>query len=332
MNTSDSLFVGVDVSAKTCAVAMRQMGKSGVVQHFANETVGHRALIKALAGHARVHVCVEATGMYSMDLVMALHGAGISVMVVNPKSSHNFAKALLLRSKTDNIDADTLAQYAERMPFVPWQLPAAEHFALRAFARRLTALTEEKAAAKNQLHALSSTAETPRALLRDAKRGIAQLEKRIDQLTTHALKLIKAHETLRTALTLITSICGIANTSAIALLGEVLVLPSNLTHKQWVAHAGLDPRETQSGTSVHKAPRLSKAGNRYIRRALYMPALCAAQRDPYVKAFYQHLIANGKKPLQALCAVQRKLLHAIHGMLRDQKPFDNTRFFAMVKT
>jgi transposase len=221
-----------------------------------------------------------------------------------------------------------LAQYAERLPFVPWQPPAAECFALRAFARRLTALTEEKARTKNQLHALCATVETPRALIQDAKRAIAQLEKRIDQLTAHALKLINAHDTLHSALTLITSVCGIAHTSAISLLGELLVLPPGLSNKQWVAHAGLDPRENQSGTSVHKTPRLSKMGNRYIRRALYMPALCAAQRDPYVKAFYQHLIVNGKKPLQALCAVQRKLLHAIHGMLRDQKPFDNTRFFA----
>lgn len=329
MNTSDTLFVGIDVSAQTNVVVLRLAGQSGAAQHFFNTPAGHQALIATLTGYASVRVCVEATGLYSLDLVMALHYAAIPVMVVNPKSAHNFAKVLQQRSKNDNTDADTLAQYAERLAFVPWHPPAPECFALRAFARRLVALTEEKARAKNQLHALGATAETPRVLIQDAKRGIAQLEKRLDQLTAHALKLIKAHDTLRDALTIITSVCGIANTSAIALLGELLVLPPGLSNKQWVAHAGLDPRENQSGTSVHKASRLSKMGNRYIRRALYMPSLSASQRDPYVKAFYQHLIANGKLPLQALCAVQRKLLHAIHGMLRDQKPFDNTRFFAL---
>jgi transposase len=120
----------------------------------------------------------------------------------------------------------------------------------------------------------------------------------------------------------------IAETSAIALMGELLLLPKGLTHKQWVKYAGLDPRAFDSGTSVHKAARLSKAGNRQIRQALYMPALCAKCHDPYVKAFFEHLIEKGKKPLQALCAVMRKLLHAIHGMLRDNRAFDNTRFYA----
>jgi len=40
----------------------------------------------------------------------------------------------------------------------------------------------------------------------------------------------------------------------------------------------------------------------------------------HVKAYFQHLLDNGKLPLQALCAVMRKLLHAIHGMLKHDKP------------
>lgn len=117
--------------------------------------------------------------------------------------------------------------------------------------------------------------------------------------------------------------------SAMALLGELLLLPEGLTHKQWVKSAGLDPRHVQSGKSIHKQPRLSKAGNRYIRHALYMSALRAKAHDPYVKAYFEHLIANGKKPLQAVCAVMRTLLHAIHGMLKHHQPFDNTRFYAL---
>jgi transposase len=96
-----------------------------------------------------------------------------------------------------------------------------------------------------------------------------------------------------------------------------------------VKFAGLDPRAFDSGKSVHKQARLSKAGNRHIRSALYMPALSAKQHDPHVKAYFQHLVDNGKKPLQAVCAVMRKLLHAIHGMLKDNTLFDNTRFYAI---
>lgn len=193
----------------------------------------------------------------------------------------------------------------------------------------LAVLICQKAAAKNHLHALSATQETPKAVLRDARLAITQLEKRIHRLTTDVLLLIREHPELTRILQLLTSIKGIAETSAIALMGELLLLPPDLSHRQWVKFAGLDPKAFDSGKSVHKKTRLSKAGNRHIRSALYMPALSAKQHDPHVKAYFQHLVDNGKKPLQAVCAVMRKLLHAIHGMLKQDKPFDNTRFYAI---
>ncbi len=139
--------------------------------------------------------------------------------------------------------------------------------------------------------------------------------------------MIAKHPILERTLTLLISIKGIAQTSAISLMGELLLLPPDLTHREWVKFAGLDPNAFDSGKSVHKKSRISKAGNRNIRAALYMPALSAKQHDPHVKAYFQHLVANGKKPLQAVCAIMRKLIHAIHGMLKNNEPFDNTRFY-----
>jgi transposase len=250
-------------------------------------------------------------------------------MVVNPKASHNFAKVLMKNSKTDAVDANTLAEYAARMDFVAWTRPSDEKLALRSFARRIDALTRQKAAAKNHLHALAATSETPKAVLKDAKLAISQLEKRIDRLSVEALALIACHPALTRVLELLVGIKGIAETSAIALMGELLLLPPGLSHREWVKFAGLDPMAFDSGKSVHKKTRISKAGNRHIRSALYMPALSAMQHDPHVKAYFGHLRANGKLPLQAICAVMRKLLHAIHGMLKQDKPFDNTRFYAI---
>jgi transposase len=153
--------------------------------------------------------------------------------------------------------------------------------------------------------------------------------KRIDRLTAETRVLVNNYPELTRVLELLVEIKGIAEASAIALMGELLLLPPNLTNREWVKFAGLDPGAFDSGKSVHKKARLSKAGNRYIRAALYMPALSASQHDPQVKAYYQHLLAKDKKPLQAICAVMRKLLHAIHGMLQKDEPFDNTRFYAI---
>lgn len=324
-----SRFAGIDVGANELVLVIRKNGTSFKPQKFANTPADHKRLVKKLVGMPGIIVCLEATGVYHFDLAVALSDAGVALMVVNPKSSHNFARALMKNSKTDAVDAETLAQYAERMDFVAWARPANEQIALRSFARRIDALTREKAASKNQLHALTASHETPKAVLRDARLSISQLEKRIARLSKEALVLIAKHPELERVYRLLTGVKGIADTSAIALMGELLLLPQGLTNREWVKFAGLDPRAHDSGKSVHKQARLSKAGNRHIRSALYMPAMSAKQHDPHVKAYFQHLVDNGKKPLQALCAVMRKLLHAIHGMLRDNMPFDNTRFYVI---
>ena len=329
LEAKPALFAGIDVGAEELILIIRKNGKPFDPQKFTNTPADRARLVKKLAKLPGIIVCLEATGVYHFDLSLALHDAGVLLMVVNPKASHNFAKVLMKNSKTDTVDANTLAEYAARMDFVAWTRPSDETIALRSFARRVNALTGQKAAAKNHLHALTATQETPKAVLKDAKLAITQLEKRIDQLMAEALILIGNSPELKRVLTLLTGIKGIAETSAIALMGELLLLPPDLSHREWVKFAGLDPRAFESGKSVHKKTRISKAGNRHIRSALYMPALSAKTHDPHISAYFQHLLDNGKKPLQAVCAVMRKLLHAIHGMLKHDKPFDNTRFYAI---
>jgi transposase len=329
LEAKPTLFAGIDVGAEELILIIRKNGKSFDPQQFTNTPADRARLVKKLAKLPGIIVCLEATGVYHFDLAIALHDAGALLMVINPKASHNFAKVLMKNSKTDAVDADTLAEYAERMDFVAWARPTDEAIAVRCFSRRINGLTNQKAAAKNHLHALTATQETPKAVLRDAKLAVTQLQKRIDRLTAEARALIGQYPELERVLGLLTGIKGIAQTSAIALMGELLLLPPNLTHREWVKFAGLDPKAFDSGKSVHKKARISKAGNRHIRAALYMPALSAKQHDPQVRAYFQHLVANGKKPLQAVCAVMRKLLHAIHGMLKHDKPFDNTRFYAI---
>jgi transposase len=329
VSAPEPLFAGIDVGAEEVALGIRKNGTPYKVQTFANAAVDRTRLVQKLAKLPGIIVCMEATGIYHLDLSIALHDAGVKLMVINPKASHNFAKVLMKNSKTDAVDANTLAEYAERMDFVAWTRPSNERLALRSFARRINSLTRQKAASKNHLHALGFAKDSPKAVLKDANLAIAQLEKRIDGLTGEALALIGKHPEFNRVFELLLGIKGIGETSAVALMGELLLLPPGMSDREWVKFAGLDPRTFESGKSVHKQARLSKAGNRHIRSALYMPALSAKQHDPHVKAYFQHLVDNGKKPLQAVCAIMRKLLHAIHGMLKHDKPFDNTRFYAI---
>jgi transposase len=324
--------IGIDVGAKELVVVVSVKGKARKAKTFKNTVLDHKAIIQFLSKlKGEVRVCLEATGIYNFDLVVALSRAeGIEVMVINPKTSHNFSKVLIKRSKTDVVDAEVLAIYGQRMAFEPWQCPGDEHLSLKAISRRITALIKLKAQTKNQIHALTASQETPAIIIDHTQELIAVLTTQIAALRQSALELIQQHDSLAAPFMLITGIKGIAAASAIQLLGELIILPKDMNARQWVAYAGLDPRIFESGSSVAKKPRISKAGNKFVRQALYMPALVATRYEPNIKGYYEHLINdNGLKKVQALCAVMRKLLHAIHGMLKTNKEFDGTRFYTL---
>ena len=323
---------GIDVSYKDVVIVVSVNGKARKAKIFENTASGHKAIITSLSKlKGEVRVCIEATGIYHFDLAVALSRAEpIEVMVINPRASHHFAKVLMKRSKTDAVDAEILAIYCERMPFEVWLRPADENITLKAFSRRIATLNKLKTQTKNQLHELTATEETPRLVIEHTRELIDILVKQIETLRDSALELIQQHTNLTEAFRLITSIKGIAEASGIQILAELMVLPQDMNARQWVAFAGLDPRLFESGSSVSKKPRISKAGNKFIRQALYMPALVATRFDPHIKGYYAHMIDdNGLKKMQAICAVMRKLLHAIHGMLNAKKEFDGTRFYTL---
>ena len=324
-------YIGIDVSCNELVVVISVKGKARPAKTYENTASGHKAIIqKCLKLKGESRVCIEATGVYHFDLAVAVSRTQeIEVMVINPKISHNFSKVLMKRSKTDEVDAEVLAIYCEKMPFDAWDRPADEMISLRAISRRIAALSKLKTQTKNQQHALSSTQETPDLVTATTHELITVLEQQIAMLRDAALVLIQEHAVLKKAYSLITSIKGIADASSIQILAELMVLPKELSAKQWVAYAGLDPRHFESGSSVNKKPRISKAGNKYIRHALYMPALVASCHEPHIKGYYEHMVNdNGLKKIQAVCAVMRKLLHAIHGMLKTGKSFDGERFYS----
>ena len=320
---------GIDVSARTLDLAVERGGQIRPAR-FSNDAEGHRKLCRHLTRGRRARVCLEATGIYHLDLALALHRhARIEVMIVHPKASRDFAAALLKRSKTDPVDAVVLLEYARRMPYTPWDPPAQALLDLRALARRIVALTKIRAQEKNRLHAAEAQQELTIEVAEDIEASRCDLAERIAQLESRAVDHIDKDPALRRRYALLLSVPGIARKSAIQILAELAVLPQDMTARQWVAHAGLDPAIQQSGTSLKRRTRISRKGNARLRSPLYMPALSAIRVDPHVRAFSQRLRDAGKTPLQAVVAVMRKLLHAIHGMFRSNTLFQGTLFTAL---
>jgi transposase len=328
-----TVFCGIEVSAATLAVAVIEQDQPLQQRQFANRANGHKALISWLEKRkARVRVSLEATGIYSLDLALALHAAPhIEAAVLNPKMVNRFAQTLR-RSKTDAADAMVLAEYSRRMPFSAWQPPSLSGLRLRAVGRHIAALVAQHTREQNRLHAAQSSRIVPGCVLQDLKRSLALLQRRIVKMRRETMALVRGDAQVEQRFQLLTGIPGIAATSAVQILGELLLLAPEMNVRQWVAHGGLDPVQQDSGTSVHKRSRISRAGNRHLRRALYMPALSAVRWDPHMKAFYEALQARHKTKLQALIAVARKLLHAIYGIFRSGTAYDGNKLFPQLAT
>ncbi|MGS1120571.1 IS110 family transposase [Rhodanobacter sp. UC4436_H3] len=324
----DTAWLALDIGAKSHAWASEIAGEreQGTVDNTAP------ALLTFLKGRLRhgmtLRVLVEATGVYYLDVALQAQQLGAEVMVINPRVAHHFAQALNQRNKTDRLDAKMLLECLQRMPFLAWVAPSEAHLQLRSYGRFLVQLTEANTANKNRLHALQSVKGSPRLLRDELKRMIASTDKRIARIRTHAIALIREEPHLNACFKALCSFTGIADVSAVALLSELITLPPTLSSRACVSHAGLDPRVFESGTSVHKAPRISRHGNKYLRRALFLPAMSATVHDPRAKAFKERLVARGKKPLQATTAVMRKMLTAAWAVMKNPALYDSALLYA----
>lgn len=322
-------YAGCDTSKDTIDVVRATGHQDAAHRRFANTAAGHQRLLAWLNQAPRpVRVVVEASGIYSLDLALALEQAEtIEVMVANPRALKDYRRAHMQRSKTDKVDATIICDYARRMPFVPWQPPSEAVLELQQIARRIQALIVERSREKNRLRTTQATETSSPVVRNDIEVNLRHLGRRIKELEKQALQRVIASASIRQAYDHLTSVPGIAHRSAVQLLAEILVLPEGLSVREWVAFAGLDVRRYESGTSVERPRRISRVGNVRLRRALYMPALVAIQHDEAIGAFYAKLIGQGKKPLVAIVAVMRKLLHAIYGMLKHDSDFDSSKFY-----
>lgn len=317
-------WAGIDVSAKSLAAHRWRDGQSEACE-FANDASGHGELLKWLG--KQVRVCLEATGVYHLQLALTLRAAGVELMVVNPRIAKDFARALSNRSKTDKVDAWTLLEFVRRMEFMAWEAPSTAVLELRELGRRLSELVRSSTSEKNRLHA-KKTAAISKAVIADVAEQIHHLGRRIKAMEKAALGVIRKDPDLVEQYQILVGAPGIAKRTAIHLLTELAVLDRSMTVRELVAYAGLDPRTYDSGTSVHQPARISKKGNARLRAILYMNALSAVRHDSGARRFYAVLVARGKKPMQALVAVMRKLLHGIWIVLQRRIAFDSSILFA----
>jgi transposase len=167
-------------------------------------------------------VCLEATGIYSLQFALAVHDArNVEVMVVNPRAIKDFARACMQRAKTDAVDAGGILEYLERMPFTAWRPPAPEVLQLQAINRRIVQLQTELTREKNRCHASEFAGASGDAIANDIEVNIRHLERRIERMHDSGLRLVRGVPAPAGKLAHLVSTKGIGEASAMRLLAEL---------------------------------------------------------------------------------------------------------------
>jgi transposase len=309
--------LGVDIAKKKFDAALLINDK---LKHkvFMNNQEGFEELLAWLKkqGTDHVHVCLEASSTYGDELAISMHDAGHIVSVINPARIKGFAQSELMRTKNDKVDAGLIARFCLAMHPKPWTPAPPEMRQLQALVRRVDALINMRT---QELHRLGTAHTTVGHSIQE---HVAYLDNHIDILKQQIADRIKNDPDLKAKRDLLKSIPGIGEATIAAILAELHVLEKCDRVQKVVAFIGLAPREFISGSSIKGKPRLSKIGHARLRKALYMPALVSIQCNPIIQILYHRLKGNGKNGKVVVCAVMRKLVHLIFGILKSGRPFD----------
>jgi transposase len=308
----EQVFVGIDVAKDRLDVHVRPSGEAFAV---ARDGEGVARLTERLAALTPALVVSEATGGFEQVVAGSLAASGLPIVVVNPRQIRDFARALGKLAKTDRIDAEIIALFAERVRPALRALPDAQARVLGELIARRRQLIEMMTAEANRARQV----ETRRVKKRiDRHRDVLQAE--LSEIEAELDETIRGTPIWRDKDDLLQSVPGVGDALARTLIADLPEL-GQLDRKKIAALVGVAPFNRDSGTLRGK--RTVWGGRAAIRATLYMAALVASRRNPVIAAFYKRLLATGKAKKLALTACMRKLLTILNAIIRDQKPWQN---------
>jgi transposase len=309
--TTPQTFVGIDVSKARLDV---HVGPQGTKFSEPNDPTGIAALVLALVPLKPTLIVLESTGGLELPAAVELTAAGLAVAVVNPRQARDFAKATGRLAKTDRLDAEILARFAEAIRPEARPLPDKDTRNLEGLISRRRQLVEMRAAEQNRLHTKTTT-----SVHSNIEAHIAYLSGQIKGLDQELSEAVEASATFKVQDELLQGVPGVGKVVSRTLMALLPELGS-LTNKRIVSLIGLAPVARDSGT-LHGRRSIS-GGRGDVRAVLYMAAVTAVQFNPVLKAFYERLLAANKAKKVALTAVMRKLLTILNAMVRTNKPWN----------
>jgi transposase len=310
-------YFGIDVASATLEVGSPATRNTLC---FPNTGAGVSALIRWFENQSCAHAIVEPTSTYHQHLIRALAEHDIPYTLINPARTAAFARLQGNRAKTDAVDARTLAALGESQQPKATPPPDEEQEQLKALRRHLEWLEAEQRAAQNRLDTARRSPWTPQAVLESLERTLRALEQERERLEEAIAAKVEEHPDLHQSVSLLTSVPGVGERTAVLLLSELPSVNRASSAKTWVAFCGVNPEPRDSGKTHFS--RLSRVGVARVRAALYMAAVSALRWNPAVRALGARLSARGKRGKLRVMAAMNKLLRLCFGVLKHGRPFN----------
>lgn len=332
--------LGIDVAQRELVAFLGRMDEDLLIESYAhsvfsNNQKGFSELVewvnKRVDPSVSIRYVMEATGVYHEGLAYFLTERGLEASVVLPNKLSNYFRTLEVKTITDKTASEMILRFGLERRLDVWKRPNPVFKKLRQITRERNQLVEEKTMVKNQLHAEMAEAE-PNAT------SIKRIQKRIDFLKTQEKEinkeitaLAKTEPHLKKSIETISSIPGVGLLTAATVLAETNGFELIRNKRQLVSYAGLDVIEKQSGTSVRGKARISKKGNRYLRKAMHLPALTAIRQEQRFKNVFSNLVSKHGIKMKAVVAVQRKLLELIYTLYKTNQVYDRNHTMNLKK-
>ena len=310
------IYIGIDISKDSFVAAYPT--KSGyTTKTFNNDTKSVRQFIKSLPDES--HCVMEATGNYSMLLLYLLQQAGILVSMENPQKIKHFSRAMMSVTKTDEIDAKLIAIYGEKMNPAPYKIPSESILLLKQKRTVLRQLKKHLAATLNLQQSLAVLPKQDPTSKAAVEQTIKFLRKQISKMEEEITNL--SNKEFKRQMDLLTSIKGIGNTLASALIVATGGFTYFTSAKQISRFLGLCPTYQQSGTSVNIKGHINRNGDTHLRGQLYVAAMASLRCNTTCKEMYDRLRANGKSGRVAIVAIANKLIRQAFAVVNNNQPY-----------
>lgn len=322
---------GIDVAQKELVVTLGRMLDDFSIELFSykvfkNNDSGVKLLVdwvnKLTDYEVPVRYVMEATGVYHQKFAYYLVDNGCEISIVLPNKISNYIRTLELKTITDKTCSQAIAQFGLERKLDKWAKPKSIYKELQQLTRERDQIVQERSVIKNQIHAEKTESEPNQKSLERMQARIRFLNSQEKEIKADITDIVNKDSDLKQVINNITTIPGVGELTAVIVLAETNGFELIRNKSQLSSYAGLDVKEKQSGTSVKGKPRISKKGNRNLRKSMHLPSLTAVKWDENFKNIYARLISKNGIKMKALVAVQRKILELIYILFKNETVYD----------